>query len=269
VVSGEAGIGKTTLLQAAEKLAGGFTCLWARGVESEAALGHAALLELLGPVRDRLADLPAAQAEALAALGWGPAGASGDRYLVAAATLSLLAATAQPAPVLVLVDDLQWVDRESAAALLFAARRLHHDAVAFLFAVRTGPRPPTSLEGLPVLALAGLAPRQAAELLSDGMADPVVARLVERTRGNPLALTEVASRLTPGAAPSRTSCRWATDWSWCVRAAADRAVGPGMASHRAVRRQPRGGQRPAGQCPAPGRRGPGHRPGTRPRSAGC
>jgi class 3 adenylate cyclase len=103
VVEGEAGIGKTTLLAAAEELADGFTCLWARGVESEAALGHAALLELLGPVRDRLADLPGAQAQALAAaLGWGPAGAPGDRYLVAAATLSLLAAAAERAPVLVL-----------------------------------------------------------------------------------------------------------------------------------------------------------------------
>ena len=142
VISGEAGIGKTALLRAAEELAGGFTFLWARGVESEAALGHAALLELLSPVRDRLVDLPSAQAEALtAALGWGPAGASGDRYLVGAATLSLVAATAQSAPVLVLVDDLQWVDRESAAALLFAARRLHHDAVAFLFAVRAGSTP--------------------------------------------------------------------------------------------------------------------------------
>ena len=198
VVSGEAGIGKTTLLQAAEGLADGFTFLWARGVESEAALGHAALLELLTPVRDRLADLPAAQAEALAAaLGWGPAGASGDRYLVAAATLSLVAATAQSAPVLVLIDDLQWVDRESAAALLFAARRLHHDAVAFLFAVRTGSTLRASLEGLPVLAMAGLAPAAAASLLPDRMADPVVARLVERTRGNPLALTEVVGRLTP------------------------------------------------------------------------
>jgi hypothetical protein len=67
MVEGEAGIGKTTLLAAAEELAGGFACLWARGVESEAALGHAALLELLTPVRDRLADLPGAQAEALAA----------------------------------------------------------------------------------------------------------------------------------------------------------------------------------------------------------
>jgi DNA-binding NarL/FixJ family response regulator len=206
VVEGEAGIGKTSLLRAAEDIAGGFACLWARGVESEAALGHAALLELLTPVRDRLADLPAAQAEVLAAaLGWGPVAASGDRYLVAAATLSLLAAAAQSAPVLVLVDDLQWVDRESAAALLFAARRLHHDAVAFLFAVRPGPRPPASLEGLPALALAGLVPRQAAELLPVRLADPVVARLVERTRGNPLALNEVASHLTPaqrlGAAP--------------------------------------------------------------------
>ena len=206
VVQGEAGIGKTTLLAAAEELAGGFVCLWARGVESEAALGHAALLELLAPVRDRLADLPGAQAQALAAaLGWGPAGGSGDRYLVAAATLSLLAAAAERAPVLVLVDDLHWVDRESAAALLFAARRLRRDAVAFLFAVRSGSRPLARLEGLGVLALAGLAPAQAARLLPGRLAEGVGARLVDRTRGNPLALTEVASRLTPaqrlGAAP--------------------------------------------------------------------
>jgi DNA-binding CsgD family transcriptional regulator/tetratricopeptide (TPR) repeat protein len=206
VVQGEAGIGKTTLLAAAEELADGLTCLWARGVESEAALGHAALLELLTPVQDRLADLPAAQAEALAAaLGWGPAGAPGDRYLVAAATLSLLAAAAERAPVLVLVDDLHWVDRESAAALLFSARRLHRDAVAFLFAVRTGSASAVPLGGLSVLPLAGLAPAEAAGLLPARLADPVAARLVEGTRGNPLALSEVARRLTPaqlvGAAP--------------------------------------------------------------------
>jgi DNA-binding NarL/FixJ family response regulator len=206
LVEGEAGIGKTTLLQAAEELADGFACLRARGVESEAALGHAALLELLGPVRDRLADLPGAQAQALAAaLGWGPARAPGDRFLVAAATLSLLAAAAERAPVLVVVDDLHWVDRESAAALLFAARRLRRDAVAFLFAVRSGSGSAAPLEGLPVLALAGLAPAQAAGLLPGRLADPVAARLVDSTRGNPLALLEVAGRLTPaqrlGAAP--------------------------------------------------------------------
>ena len=198
VVEGEAGIGKTSLLAAAEELADGFTCLWARGVESEAALGHAALLELITPVRDRLADVPAAQAEALAAaLGWGPTVAPGDRYLVAAATLSLLAAAAEPAPVLVLVDDLHWVDQESAAALLFAARRLRRDAVAFLFAVRTGSAAAVPLAGLPRLSLAGLAPAEAAGLLPGRLADPVAAQLVERTRGNPLALAEVASRLTP------------------------------------------------------------------------
>jgi DNA-binding NarL/FixJ family response regulator len=197
VIEGEAGIGKTALLGAAEELAGGFVCLWARGVESEAALGHAALLELLTSVRDRLTDLPAAQAQALAAaLGWGPAAASGDRYLVAAATLSLLAAAAEWAPVLVLVDDLHWVDRESAAALLFAARRLRRDAVAFLFAVRSGSKPPVPLEGLGMLALAGLAPAQAAGLLPGRLAEGVAARLVDRTRGNPLALKEVARRLT-------------------------------------------------------------------------
>jgi DNA-binding CsgD family transcriptional regulator len=206
VVEGEAGIGKTALLHAAEEAAGGFTCLWARGVESEATLGHAALLELLIPVRGRLAELPAAQAQALAAaLGWGPAGAPGDRFLVAAATLSLLAAAAERAPVLVLADDLHWVDRESAAALLFAARRLRRDALAFLFAARRSPRPPVPLEGLPVLTLAGLAPAQAAGLLPGRLAEAVAARLVERTRGNPLAISEVARRLTPaqrlGAAP--------------------------------------------------------------------
>ena len=129
VVEGEAGIGKTTLLGAAAELAEGFVCLWARGVESEAAPEHATLLELFTPVRERLAEVPAVQAQALAAaLGWGAGPTSGDRYLVAAATLSLLAVTAEPAPLLVVVDDLHWVDRESAAALLFAARRLRNDA---------------------------------------------------------------------------------------------------------------------------------------------
>ena len=101
------------------------------------ALGHGPCWSF-EPGRDLLAELPAHQAEALAAaLGWGPAEPRGP-VPVAAATLSLLAAAAEQAPLLVLVDDLQWVDRESAAALLFAARRLRPDAVAFLFAVRSG-----------------------------------------------------------------------------------------------------------------------------------
>jgi DNA-binding CsgD family transcriptional regulator len=206
VVEGEAGVGKTTLLGAAAQLADGFTCLWARGVESEAALGHATLLELLGPVRDRLAEVPEVQAQALAAaLGWRAGPTAGDRYLVAAATLSLLAVVAEPAPLLVVVDDLQWVDRESAAAVLFAARRLRNDAVAFLFAVRAGSTRPAPLGGIEVLTLTGLPAADAAGLLPAGLADAVATQLVDGTSGNPLALLEVAGRLTPaqrrGAAP--------------------------------------------------------------------
>ena len=114
VIDGEPGIGKTTLLDAAAEMATGFRCLSTTGIEAEVVLGHAALLELLGPVQDRLADVPGAQADALAsAMGWGPANAVAERFLVAAGTLSLLAATAERTPVLVLVDDLQWVDRAS------------------------------------------------------------------------------------------------------------------------------------------------------------
>ena len=175
-------------------------------MESETALGHASLLELLTPVRHRLDDLAAAQSDALAsALGWGPAVAARDRYLVAAATLSILAAEAERAPVLVLVDDLQWVDPESAAALLFAARRLRHDAVAFLFATRTGSPLPAPHDGLSVVTLEGLRPEVAAGLLPGSLADKVAVQLALATQGNPLAFAEVAGRLTDaqriGAAP--------------------------------------------------------------------
>ena len=209
-------------------------------MESEAALGHAALLELLSPVRDRLADLPAAQAEALtAALGWGPAGAPGDRYLVAAATLSLLAAAAEQAPVLVLVDDLHWVDRESAAALLFAARRLRRDAVAFLF---YGPvRLPVPLEGLPMLALAGLAPTQAAGLLPGawpirwrpGWSTGLGAIRWPSWRWPGGSPRPAAGRRPP---PRSAACRDASGAD--VRTVASWAVGPGVAGGAAVRRRP-------------------------------
>jgi hypothetical protein len=197
-IEGEAGIGKTTVLRATAARADGFMRLWAHGVESEAALGHASLLELLMPVRDRLAEVPAAQAQALgAALGWGPTAAPGDPYLVAAGTLSMLAAVADEMPLLVLVDDLQWIDTESAAALLFAARRMHHDRVAFVLSAR----PDTmsrEFSGVDVMSLSGLSRPDAGQLLGDHLASSVVAQLTARVDGNPLALLEVAARLTPG-----------------------------------------------------------------------
>ena len=151
-------------------------------------------------------EIPGAQAAALSvAFGWGPAAATSERFLVAAAVLSLLAAESERAPVLVLVDDLQWVDRESAAALGFAARRLRDDPVCFLWAARSGSIPPQFVEGMPVLTLAGLSPTDARALVPERLADGVVERLVDDTGGNPLGILEIARRLTDaqrvGAAP--------------------------------------------------------------------
>lgn len=198
LLEGAAGIGKTTLLDSARSLATGFTCLSATGVESESVLAHAGLLELLNPVRERLPDIGDPQAAALgSALGWSTADMPVDRFLVAAATLSILAAAADTAPVLVVVDDLQWLDHESAAAILFAARRLGPDPVAFLFAARTVSATGAARD-LPVLRIPGLTDSAASRLVPPGVSADVVDRVVTATHGNPLALLEASSRLSAG-----------------------------------------------------------------------
>src|SRR5688572_17869629 len=187
VISGEAGIGKTSLLQAAEAAAQNFRVLRARGVESEALLDHAGLLQLLGPVRHHMDKVPGPQRRALeAAVGWGPGTAESDRYLVAAGTLSLLAAAAENAPVLVLVDDLHLLDPESTGAVLFAARRLTDDAVVTLLATRGGAPAGTALDGLDALTLHGFSGTDAASVFPAGTAESVVTRLVAAIDGNPL-----------------------------------------------------------------------------------
>src|SRR3954452_9210020 len=125
VVTGDAGIGKTALLdEAAALAAGGMTVVRAVGLESEAQLEFSALFDVCRPLSGHLEELGERQAAALAnALGVTSA-AAGDPFLVGAATLSLLAAAAEAAPLLVLVDDVQWIDAASEDALLFAGRRL-------------------------------------------------------------------------------------------------------------------------------------------------
>jgi predicted ATPase len=127
---GEAGIGKTALLDYAVERADGMTVVRALGVEGDAELQFSGLLELLRPLTHHFASVPEQQAAALrCALGLGSAEGD-DRFTVGAATLNVLAAAAEERPVLVVVDDFQWLDAASSDALRFAARRLVADAVA-------------------------------------------------------------------------------------------------------------------------------------------
>jgi len=196
LVEGDPGVGKSTLLAAATDLAPGFTRLRARGIESEATVDHAALLEVLGPLRKLLPGVPERPAAAVAAaVGWASPAGPGDRFLVGAGTLMLLAHAAEQSPVLVTVDDLHWVDRESAQALLFAARRLAADAVAFLFSARSSTALPAGADGVDRLPLAGLPHSDAIGLLPPDVAPAVADRLVAATDGNPLALLAAAGGL--------------------------------------------------------------------------
>lgn len=197
VVRGEAGIGKSALLEASAARAQA-RVLRVTGVESEADLPFAALHLLLGPVLDQVETLPRQQAEALrGALGL--AGATrGDRFLVGLATLGLLVELSAIGPVVCLVDDAQWLDGESADALLFAARRLHGESVVVLFAAREDRFNP---RGLPELRLGRLDDSAARMLLAEHAADlpsAVRDRLLAEAAGNPLALIEMPRMLPPG-----------------------------------------------------------------------
>ena len=140
VLRGEAGIGKTALLDHVRERAAGMQVLSATGVEAESELPFAALHQLCGPLLDQLEGLPAPQREALStAFGLSHGGAP-DGFLVGLAVLSLLSDTAREQPLICVIDDAHWLDAASAEALLFVARRLHADRLALLFAVRAGAR---------------------------------------------------------------------------------------------------------------------------------
>jgi DNA-binding CsgD family transcriptional regulator len=201
VVRGEPGIGKSALLEGAAVAASGMRVLRARGVESEVELPFSGLHELLRPLLGALDDLPAPQAEALRtalALGEGPP--SGP-FAVGAATLSLLATSAEREPLLVLVDDLHWLDGASASAVAFAARRLVADPVAVVMGVRDGHVTATDGAGLPELVLGGLDAGAARALLARSAPGPVTPEVADwavgATGGNPLALVELAAE-APG-----------------------------------------------------------------------
>ncbi|HKC27829.1 MAG TPA: AAA family ATPase, partial [Jatrophihabitans sp.] len=187
---GEPGIGKTALLDDLVAGASGVAVLAARCVESEAEVPFAGLAELLRPALPSLNAIPVPQSAALAgALAMGPA-TSQDRFAIGAATLSLLAASAEHGPLLVVVDDAHQLDASSAAALLFAARRLLADPIAMVFAVREGEPSLLDGSGLPILRLTGLDPDAIASLLP-GLGADRIRSLCAATGGNPLALLEL------------------------------------------------------------------------------
>lgn len=194
VVRGEPGVGKTTLLEYAISAADGFRVLRVSGVESEAEIAFAALHELVHPVVGVLHALPPPQARALkAALALADAEAP-DRFSVDAGTLGLLSAAAAEGPVLCAVDDAHWLDRASAEALVFAARRIEHDPVAMLIAARDTPST-FAARGVTELRLRGLTDAQAKDLLAaraSWLLPAVAERLVRAADGNPLALLEFA-----------------------------------------------------------------------------
>ena len=192
-------MGKTTLLDAACARASGLTLLHARGLEVEAQLAFSGLSDLVTPVLRFLEAIPAPQSAALAgALAVGPASPA-DRFVVCAATLSLLAAAAEEQSVLVVVDDVQWLDDPSREALLFAARRLEAEQVAIIMAVLDTDRA-LDAPGLDEVVLAGLDSRSARELLQDQLGRPIAPRVLNRlmdlTAGNPLALREFGISLS-------------------------------------------------------------------------
>ena len=197
VVRGEAGVGKTALLEYAVESASDVRVLRAAGVESEMELAFAGVHQLCAPLLDWLGRIPAPQREALEIVFGLSVGAAPDRFLVGLAVLSLLSEVAETQPLLCVVDDAQWLDRASALTLAFVARRLLAESVVFLFAAR---EPGEELNGLPELEIQGLRNGDARALLASVVAgrldDRVRDVIVAETRGNPLALLELPRGLS-------------------------------------------------------------------------
>ena len=199
---GEAGIGKTALLKhaLAEAARAGLLVLRARGMQSESDIPFAGLSELLAPVLDRLDAIPATQGAALrGALALGDSAAH-DRFAVPAGVLSLLASAAEERPVLVALDDAQWLDRSSLEAVLFAGRRLGAEGIALLLSVRAAAGADGLDAWLERLEIGPLGADDARALLASArgerLAGPVAERLVAGAAGNPLALLEIPTLLS-------------------------------------------------------------------------
>jgi DNA-binding CsgD family transcriptional regulator/tetratricopeptide (TPR) repeat protein len=200
LLRGEAGIGKTALLDYVAERADGWRVTRASGVESEMELPFAGVHQLCATMLGDLDRLPAPQADALATAFGLKTGPPPDRFLIGLAVLTLLSNTAEQRPLLCLVDDVHWLDLSSVQILAFVARRLQAESVVIVFAERE-PRTPDELVRLPEVRLTGLSQADAATLLRATIAGPldeqVRDRLLLETRGVPLALLELPGDAGP------------------------------------------------------------------------
>ncbi|HEY1594956.1 MAG TPA: AAA family ATPase [Thermoleophilaceae bacterium] len=200
VLRGDAGVGKSALLEYLVQHSSGCGIARAAGVESEMELAYAGLQQLCAPFLDRVGRLPGPQHDALGTAFGLRDGDPPDRFLVGLAVLSLLSDAAEDRPLVCIVDDAQCLDAASAQALAFVARRLGVESVGLVFAVRE-PSGERQFEELPELTVGGLDDRDAHELLATVLTGPldegVRDRIVAETRGNPLALLELPRGWTP------------------------------------------------------------------------
>lgn len=198
VISGEAGIGKSALLDYLVAKTAGCRIVRVAGVQAEAELVYAGLHQLCAPLLTRLDEIPEPQRETLSTAFGLRIGPAPDRFLVGLAVLSLMAAAAAEQPLICVVDDAQWLDRTSAQTLAFVGRRLVAESVALVVAVRDPGD--ESFAALPQLVLGGLPEADARELLARVIPGPlderVRDRIIAEVRGNPLALLELPRGLT-------------------------------------------------------------------------
>ena len=199
VLRGEEGVGKTALLDHLQGRASRCRVARAAGVESAMELAFAGLHQLCAPMLGSLGRLPGPQRDALGTAFGLNAGEAPDRFRVGLAVLGLMSEVAEERPLVCLVDDAQWLDRASAQALAFVARRLLAEPVALVFALRE-PNEVQELAGLPEFVVRGLNDGDARALLDSAtpgrLDEPVRDRIVAETRGNPLALLELPRGLT-------------------------------------------------------------------------
>ena len=204
VLRGQAGIGKTALLQemVQRAAAAGMQVAQALGIQSEMEFDFAGLHQLLLPFAGGLEYLPGPQRTALGPVFGLATGQASERFMVGLATLTLLTDAAERQPVLCVVDDVQWLDRVSLEVLVFVARRLLADRVAMVFALRTEEEPAEALSGFPELRVGPLPPgaqRELLEMAAGGrVPESTSRRVLTEAGGHPLALVELGSELAAG-----------------------------------------------------------------------